>query len=234
MFIATRIRRFIENNLSFTLLVIITAIFVFIGGYALFSQARISNPHLALSKNWKAWFILGCYVGLALVSLMMTGRRARVLALKLKRIPQKDDCAPLAVKDFIQDEYWRTAAIAYVSQPKGTKQKGWGALGGPYDGVRFRRMILDTVPVVDAHARHIVPRLPILRPHIRMAQHLRPLAALFPPERVSCIQKYDTTVQMARYSDQELSETGFDLGMRAYQDIVDILSEYRVDNSDPR
>ncbi|KAF8523140.1 hypothetical protein BU17DRAFT_86293 [Hysterangium stoloniferum] len=182
----------------------------------------MSNPHLPPSKNWKAWFILGCYAALALVSLMMTGRRARVLALKLKRIPQKDDYAPSVVKLFIQDEFWRTATIAYVSQPKGTKQKGWGSLGSPYDGVRFRRMILDTVPVIDAQARLIVPRLPILRPHIRMAQHLRALAALFPPERVSCVEKYDTAVQMARYSDQEPSEIDFDLGMRAYQDIVDM------------
>lgn len=61
MFIATRVRRFTENNLLFTFLLLTTAVFVLVGGYALFLQADRAAPQLQLSNNWKAWFILGCY-----------------------------------------------------------------------------------------------------------------------------------------------------------------------------
>ena len=90
-----------------------------------------------------------CFFTQGVVSLILTGRRARVLALKLRNISQMDDCSVLVitlgigrrelrpdtyliyqtVKEFVQDEFWRIAAIAYVSQPKGTRQKGWGAPG---------------------------------------------------------------------------------------------------------
>jgi len=166
------------------------------------------------------------------VSVMLTGRRARILTLKLKRIPQKEDNAPPMVHQFIQDEYWRTAAIAYVSQPKGSKQKGWGAPGTSYEGVGFRRAILDTVPIIDAQARLIVPRLPALRPHIRMAQHLRTLAALFPSDGFSCLHNYNSIVQLARYCQREPTETEFETGMLAYKELLDILAEYKDDQPD--
>ncbi|KAF8516359.1 hypothetical protein JB92DRAFT_2910784 [Gautieria morchelliformis] len=166
-----------------------------------------------------------------LVSLILTGRRARILALKLKRIPQKEDNAPPAVHQFIQDEYWRASAIAYASQPKGTKHEGWGAPGLVYGEIYFRREILDTVSVIDAHARFVVPRLPTLRPHVRMMQHLRPLAALFTPDGLSWLRTYDSIVQLARYSSREVTETEFELGMQAYQELLEILTEYRDDQS---
>ena len=60
MFIAIR-ARITEHNILFTFLVSATTIFVFVGGYALFLQAERASPQLQLSRNWKAWFILGCY-----------------------------------------------------------------------------------------------------------------------------------------------------------------------------
>ncbi|KAF8585581.1 hypothetical protein K439DRAFT_1646589 [Ramaria rubella] len=217
-----RIRRFTEHNLIFTLLVLCTIAFVLFGGYALFLQAQRANPQFRLSRNWKAWYILGCYGALGLVSLVLSGRRARNLALKLKRIPQTEDKAPPVVRKFIQDEYWRASAIAYVSQPKNSKQKGWGTPGTLYGGINFRRVILDTVSIIDAQARVIVPRLPALRPHVRMIQHLGALAALFPSDGVSCLKTYDATVQLARYSKEEPTEAEFERGMRAYQELLDM------------
>ena len=160
MLSASRTRRFIEENVLFTVLVLASAVLIIIGGYVLFSQAQLSNPSVALQKNWKAWFIIGCYAGLVscnfhwsplyrwltdnqfVISLLIIGRRLRILALKLKRIPQKDENVPNVsyvnalrinisnipqkIYTFVQEEYWRTAAIAYVSQPKGSSQKGWG------------------------------------------------------------------------------------------------------------
>ncbi|KIJ45120.1 hypothetical protein M422DRAFT_251314 [Sphaerobolus stellatus SS14] len=222
MLSANSTRRFIEENVLFSTLLLASTVLVFIGGYSLFSQAQLSNSGMHLQKNWKAWFIIGCYAVLLVVSLLIIGRRARILALKLKRIPQKEGNVPSKIYNFIQEEYWRTTAIAYISQPKGTSQKGWGTPGGPYDGIRFRRLILDTVPIIDAQARLIAPRLPVLRPHVRIAQHLRALTALFPVEESSCLYTYDSVVQKARYSEEEPTEEEFESGMKAYQQIIDI------------
>ena len=74
----------------------------------------------------------------------------------------------------------------------------------------------------DAQARIIVPRLPVLRPHVRMSQHLRPLVALFTPDGVSCLKTYDTLVQLARYSIREPTDVEFEQGIRAYQELLNM------------
>lgn len=82
---------------------------------------------------------------------------------------------------------------------------------------------------LDAQARALAPHLPVLRPHIRIAQHLHALSALFPVEISSCLLRYDAAVQMARFSDQELTEAEFENAMRAYQEIMSmfVLPRYR-------
>ncbi|GJJ08764.1 hypothetical protein Clacol_002983 [Clathrus columnatus] len=109
-------------------------------------------------------------------------------------------------------------------------EDGEDTVGNAFDGIQFRKAILSTVPVVDAQARLVLPRLPVLRPHVRMAHHLRILTALFPTDN-SCLKIYDLAVQKARYSETEPTETEFESGMRAYHDIIDILSEYKDDTT---
>lgn len=52
-----------------------------------------------------------------------------------------------------------------------------------------------------------------------MSHHLRILTALIPADN-PCLKIYDSAVQKARYSEYEPTETEFELGMRAYQDII--------------
>lgn len=74
----------------------------------------------------------------------------------------------------------------------------------------------------DAQARIIVPRLPVLKRHVRMVQHLRGLLALFTPEGISCLRTYDSLVQAARYSEQEPTEAEFKVGMQTYQQLLEM------------
>lgn len=226
MSIARRLRTFIEQNLLFTFLLFSSGVFTFIGGYALFSETQARST-LPLQRNWRPWFILGCYAALATATVVITGRRARIMTLRLKRIStQTSEKIPIVVHEYIQDEFWRTAAITYLAQPKGSKQSGWGHLGSAYANLNFRRTILDTVHVVDTQARNVLPHLPVLRPHVRMGHHLRILAALVPADN-PCLKIYDSAIQKARYSEYEPTQTEFEMGMRAYQDIIDILSEFQ-------
>jgi len=46
--------------------------------------------------------------------------------------------------------------------------------------------------------------------------------ALFPPDGTSCLQIYDSAVQIARYSEEEPTEAEFESGMKAYKEIIDM------------
>lgn len=48
----------------------------------------------------------------------------------------------------IAREYSRCAMIAHISRPRNRELKGWGKPGTPYEGIQFRRGILDTVNVL--------------------------------------------------------------------------------------
>lgn len=55
-----------------------------------------------------------------------------------------------------------------------------------------------------------------------MKQHLSALSALFTSEGLSCLETYDSLVQFARYSSREPTEVDFELGMGAYQQLLEV------------
>jgi hypothetical protein len=90
-------------------------------------------------------------------------------------------------------------------------------LGSKYSGLRFRRVLLDTVSEIDALAHLIIPSHPKLRPHSRMLHHFRFILPLLPQDEdgISLLHYYDSAIQLARNSTKEPTEMEFQIAMES-------------------
>jgi hypothetical protein len=120
------------------------------------------------------------------------------------------------------EEYGRSCLIAYNSLPTSISHEGWGKPGTKYEGVRFRRALLDTVPEIDKLAHMIIPSHPKLKPHARMIHHFRFLLPFLQDDEdgIPFLHLYDSVIQLARHSTREPTEREFELGMDAAEEIM--------------
>lgn len=131
-------------------------------------------------------------------------------------------------------EYARACLISYEALPNSAFHEGWGRpgtlvarhptskiyskeIGTEYSGLRFRRVLLDTIPEIDALAHLIIPSHPKLRPHSRMLHHFRFILPLLPQDEdgISLLHYYDSAIQLARNSTREPTEMEFQIAMES-------------------
>lgn len=117
-------------------------------------------------------------------------------------------------------------------------------IGTKYEGVRFRRALLDTIPEIgksrpvphssfgsnidflDALAHAVIPAHPPLKPHARMLHHFRFIVPLLnsntddDDEEFTPLHYYDSAIQLARNAAEEPTEEEFLLGMQAADEIL--------------
>jgi len=115
--------------------------------------------------------------------------------------------------------------------PKNVYHEGWGRPGTRYSGIAFRRALLDTIPRIDELAHVVIPLHPKLKPHARMLHHFRFLNPLLPKDEdgMSPLHYYDSAIQLARHSAEELTEEEFEIGMNAAYQIEKSLNECRLE-----
>ncbi|KZW02714.1 hypothetical protein EXIGLDRAFT_419726 [Exidia glandulosa HHB12029] len=213
-------------TISFLFFILVALALVVASAAALLyeSKRRAADRRI---DNLKTLYIGIAYVLLAVVSLVYFAVRRRDVQRKLGGIPRmhiatRQGDVPKSVHKYIANEYLRSAAILYASQPANGHQDGWGDPGTEYAGVRFRRAILDSVVQVDEAARTIVPRLQPIRPHARVLHHLRALAPLIPVDESggSCLRRYDAIVEFAKYGKREMALEEYVEGIKAAEEVV--------------
>ena len=121
--------------------------------------------------------------------------------------------------------------------------------GTQYEGIQFRRSLLDTIPVVgeelelgpkrfvfshlfarlflvtglrlDKLAHQVIPHHPVLRPHVRMLHHFRFILPLWPKDGdgLTPLHYYDSGIQSARNSGEEPTEVEYIRSMSAAREI---------------
>lgn len=108
--------------------------------------------------------------------------------------------------------------------------------GTRFEGVAFRPAIMELIIEVgeylfyqnsgyrlrklppDGAARRLLPSLPPLKPNTRMLTHLRTLL-IFIPVGSNCLKIFDAIVQVARYSEQDMTEAEFAAGVMAANEL---------------
>ncbi|KAF8320264.1 hypothetical protein DL93DRAFT_2163905 [Clavulina sp. PMI_390] len=196
-------------DLSFSLFVLVTAAAIIGSGVslilpALFSATTSAEPNV----NWNVIAIVGSYFAVAVVSLIIYLSRKITTIQKLRSIPRKivankHGDVPSAVANLVASEYDRTCAVAYLCQPHGTQQQGWGMPGSEHEGVNFRHAMLQSVITLDATARMLVPALPALRPHQPVEAHFKSFERILTRHDPLCLSRYSSYIQQARYGDDE-------------------------------
>ncbi|KIK71205.1 hypothetical protein GYMLUDRAFT_33345 [Collybiopsis luxurians FD-317 M1] len=233
-----RSSRFVRHllQISYILLVLGTICASLLSCVALLSQAVRTSPNRSWSKNLNALVIGASYVALAIVSLLFYANRTLAVRLRLSRFSRAHKTiargdVPDSVHKFITEEYARTCLIAHQSLPTDAFHEGWGGPGTQYEGIRFRRALLDTIPKIDSLAHLVIPTHPPLKPYARMIHHFRfiqPLLASNEGE-LTPLHYYDSVIQLARISHREPTEGEFELGMESAETIIQVLNECRLE-----
>ena len=138
------------------------------------------------------------------------------------------------VHQYISQEYARACLVSYEALPTVAFHEGRGRPGTKYSGMRFRRVLLDTIPEIGVHTFHlslyvfvdrspdalahlVIPSHPVLRPHSRMIHHFRFILPLLPQDEdgISLLHYYDSAIQLARNSTKEPTEMEFQIAMES-------------------
>ncbi|KAG7099399.1 hypothetical protein E1B28_001252 [Marasmius oreades] len=103
--------------------------------------------------------------------------------------------------------------------------------GTKYEGVRFRKALLETIPEIDALAHLVIPTHPKRKPHDRMLHHFRFILPLLTADEdeLTPLHYYDSAIQLARNSHREPTEKVFELGMEMADVIRNTLNETRLE-----
>ncbi|KAK7463765.1 hypothetical protein VKT23_005702 [Stygiomarasmius scandens] len=223
-------------DVSYVLLVLGTICATLLSSVALLSQAVRTSATQTWRNNFNALVIGASYIILAVLSLIFFLKRSIAIRFRLQRISKHHKLigpgdVPNSVHDYITKEYVRTCLIANQSLPKEALRPGWGRPGTPYEGIRFRTALLDTIPVLDSLAHNVIPATPPLKPHVRMIHHFRYIIPLLNihEDGLTPLHYYDSVIQLARYSRREPSEEEFAYGMHAMEEIRGILNEVWVE-----
>ncbi|EIN13552.1 hypothetical protein PUNSTDRAFT_129232 [Punctularia strigosozonata HHB-11173 SS5] len=221
------------SELLYWTLVLLVACLVALSSIFLTGQAIRTSPRRTIAGNFNTIVIGACYVAVLVASLFFCVKRSASVHRRLQRISKGHRAlgrgdVPRSVHYFIAQEYARACLVAYESEPKDGFQPGWGRPGTRYDGIYFRRDLLDTVQEIDELARLLIPKLPPLKPTSRILHHLRYIEQIFPPDEsgLRCLHHYDAVIQLAKYSTDEPTEEEFEQGMTAAVEMKRILFEY--------
>ncbi|KAF9499832.1 hypothetical protein BDN71DRAFT_1383360 [Pleurotus eryngii] len=227
------------SGLGYIFLVLVTICATSLSSVALLTQAVRASPRRSWTNNFDAVVIGASYVIVLVASLLLCIKRRVAVRMRLQRISKvyriigRND-VPKSVHRYIEQEYARTCLVAYESLPKDAFHEGWGRPGTKYEGIRFRRALLDTIPQIDELARAVIPSHPAMKPHARMLHHFRFILPLLPSitseeENISFLNYYDSAIQIVRNSSREPTEAEFELGMQAAQEIINCLTECQLD-----
>ncbi|KAJ3750169.1 hypothetical protein DFH05DRAFT_1518328 [Lentinula detonsa] len=223
-------------QISYILLVLGTFCATLLSCVAILSQAVRTAPNRSWNKNFNALIIGASYIILLIASIFFCLKRTIAVRIKLSRFSRTHKTitrgdVPDSVHKYITEEYARTCLIAHQSQPTDAFHEGWGKPGGQYEGVRFRRALLDTISKIDSLAHLVIPTHPPLKPHARMIHHFRFILPLLPSneDELTPLHYYDSIVQLARISHQEPTEEEFELGMDSADVIMQALNECRLE-----
>jgi len=233
--LSPRVLRTISES-TYIFLVLITVVTTVLLCAAILSQAVRTSPTRSWARNFNALMIGASYIILFAVSVLFCIKRRVAVRLKLQRISKtyrttgREDL-PDSVHRYITQEYVRVCLISHESLPKNVFHEGWGRPGTKYSGIRFRRLLLDTIPCIDSLAHIVIPLHPRLKPHARMLHHFRFLNPLLPIDEdgMSPLHYYDSAIQLARNSARILSEEEFETGMNAAHQIEKCLNECRLE-----
>ncbi|KAF8213370.1 hypothetical protein K438DRAFT_1089433 [Mycena galopus ATCC 62051] len=177
-------------------------------------------------KNINALVIGVSYAVVLAISLLFCVKRRLAVRMRLQRISKAHTIirrgdVPNSVHEYMTQEYMRTCLVSHESLPTDVFHPGWGRPGTKYEGVRFRRALLNTIPSIDALAHTVIPAHPPLKPHVRMLHHFRFILPLLnsntddEDEEFTPLHYYDSAIQLARNSAEEPTEEEFLLGMQA-------------------
>ncbi|KAJ3790244.1 hypothetical protein GGU10DRAFT_340896 [Lentinula aff. detonsa] len=223
-------------QISYILLVLGTFCATLLSCVAILSQAVRTAPNRSWNKNFNALIIGASYIILLIASIFFCLKRTIAVRIKLSRFSRTHKTitrgdVPDSVHKYITEEYARTCLIAHQSQPTDAFHEGWGKPGGQYEGVRFRRALLNTIPKIDSLAHLVIPTHPPLKPHARMIHHFRFILPLLPSneDELTPLHYYDSIVQLARISHREPTEEEFELGMDSADVIMQALNECRLE-----
>lgn len=227
------------SETSYVLLVLLTVVATVLSCAALLSQAVRTSPGQDWTNNFNALVIGASYLVVLAASILLCVKRRVAVRLKLQRISKAPKMLgqgdlPKSVHRYIAQEYYRACLISYESLPKDIVHEGWGRPGIAFAGQRFRRVLLNTIPRIDALARIVIPLQPQMKPHARMLHHFRFIAPLLPldEDKISPLHYYDAAIQIARISERELTEEEFLTGIQAAEEIMRTLDMCRLDRSD--
>ncbi|KAJ7597225.1 hypothetical protein C8J56DRAFT_312542 [Mycena floridula] len=220
------------QTVAYAILVVTTVCATLLSCLALLSQAVRTSPSKSWSHNINALIIGASYAIVLIASLLFCAKRRLAVYLKLQKISKASltlgrSDIPSPVQDYIKQEYVRSCAIAFESQPKNSLHEGWGTPGTRYEGIYFRRHLLDTIQEIDTLARLVIPTHPTLKPHARMLHHFRFIVPLLTSDEdeLTPLHFYDSAIQLARNSHRQPTEQEFEAGMDAADEIKAILSE---------
>ncbi|KAJ7630659.1 hypothetical protein FB45DRAFT_748138 [Roridomyces roridus] len=213
-------------RVSYVFLVLLTIIFTGLSCVALLAQAVRHSPNRTWAHNYNALVIGVSYVAVLVFSLIFCVNRRLAVRTRLQRISKAHTIirrgdVPNAVHNYITQEYMRTCLISYESLPTDVYHPGWGRPGTIYEGVRFRRALLDTIAQIDALAHAVIPTHPALKPHVRMLHHFRFILPLLnsEDEEFTPLHYYDSAIQLARNAAVEPTEEEFIIGIQAADEI---------------
>ncbi|KAJ7783467.1 hypothetical protein DFH07DRAFT_864484 [Mycena maculata] len=222
----------IFSNISYVCLVITTIIATGLSCVALLGQAVRHSPNRSWTRNYNALVIGASYAVVLAFSLIYCVNRRFAVRMRLGRISKTHTIirrgdVPNPVHEYITQEYMRTCLVSHESLPADVFHAGWGRPGTKYEGVRFRRALLDTIPEIDTLAHMVIPAHPVLKPHARMLHHFRFILPLLnaEDEEFTPLHYYDSAIQLARNAAEEPTEPEFVLGMQAAEEIKKSLSD---------
>ncbi|KAJ7900043.1 hypothetical protein B0H14DRAFT_2672028 [Mycena olivaceomarginata] len=230
----------ILSNITYGLFLILTIIFVGLSCVALLAQAVRHAPTRDWTRNVNALVIGVSYATVLVISLLFCVKRRLAVRIRLQRISKaytiiRRGDVPNSVHEYMTQEYMRTCLVSRESLPTDVFHPGWGRPGTKYEGVRFRRALLDTIPEIDALAHAVIPAHPPLKPHARMLHHFRFIVPLLnsntddEDEEFTPLHYYDSAIQLARNAAEEPTEEEFLLGMQAADEILKSLNDCRLE-----
>jgi len=236
------------TRLLYLLVVIALSLLLLLSCVFLLSQAVRTSPSRNWTRNFNALVIGAAYTFVFVISLAFCLKRRLSVRRRLSRIPTstmaiaKGD-VPRVVHHLVEEEFLRSCAITYSSQPQVTYRDGWGRPGTKFEGVRYRVAILGTVVDIDKAARCIIPSMPPLTPYTSLEKHLRHVKSLLPAtdpslvfRRTSAVlsaspatrvELYTSAAHKARYSSHELEESEFIYAMEAGDWLLGVLKIYQ-------